>query len=533
MIPKEKIFSLGVLFSKTKEISALNPYLASALTFDTCAIESNYYAISSRPTTTNTTVVDPTTSVQPSFFNGSGNPISFCTDVEGDLAYFKRFVAGSKALSFNETDGRLVLHDGYDFVFGGDASDKGVGSLRILALLVNLYDDYGEDRVSFLLGNRDINKMRFTSELDNSLGSLVLDPNSYHSNARPFWDLNSMSPNEYLEASEVNGTVPNQINRLKWMLDKSMGSQGDFERRRAELKEMNLASSDDDVVNSYLASVQPGGVLYRYLTIGKLAVRKGSILFVHGGVSQFYRGMIESNDYFVPGEGAYGNLDKMVGNLDKMEQFDTMDAWIEGLNRFKETQLTAWTLEPAWSVLSNATHHVRGGNDLIKYVLRVLPSVVAGRHTYLDTGMPFQMLNDQMETFNRDGITTIVSGHTPSGVTPTVIAGKVKVFMADTCYSNPTFNPRDTRGQVTVSELLFSKDGRYVVHGVFQLLEDGEMTTWKVAYDHTDEAIGIMMPETSEYSGFFIKAKVYNAQEKPAYLLCKVENGGHPCLPVT
>ena len=403
--------------------------------------------------------------------------------------------------------------------FGGDAMDNGVGSLRILALLVNLYDDYGEDRVSFLLGNRDINKMRFTSELDNSLGSLVLDPNSYHSNARPYWDLNSMSPNEYLEASEVNGTVPNQINRLKWMLEKSMGSQGDFERRRAELKEMNLASFDNDVVNSYLASVQPGADLYRYLTIGKLAVRKGTILFVHGGVSQFYDGKIDPNNYFVPGEGAFGNIKKM-------EQFDTMDAWIEGLNRFKETQLTAWTLEPAWSVLSNATYHVRGGNDLIKYVLRVLPSVVAGRHTYLDTGMPFQMPNDQMEKFNGDGITTIVTGHTPSGVTPTVIGGKVKVFMADTSYSNPTFDNGDTRGQVAVSELLFFQDGRYVVHGVIQLLKDGETTTWKVAYDQTDEAIGIMMPKDSEYSGFFIKAKVYNAQDKPAYLLCKVENGG-------
>jgi hypothetical protein len=96
--------------------------------------------------------------------------IAVCSDVEGDLAYWSRYIALSDALeregagSDGEGGGALVLRDGWTFVFGGDAVDKGVGDLAVCRDLVALKRRFPE-RVRLLLGNRDINKLRFGHEL--------------------------------------------------------------------------------------------------------------------------------------------------------------------------------------------------------------------------------------------------------------------------------------------------------------------------------------------------------------------------------
>ena len=53
--------------------------------------------------------------------------VSYVTDVEGNLNFFNRFVALSRALSYDQR-GNLLLADGYAFVFGGDLFDKVVSS---------------------------------------------------------------------------------------------------------------------------------------------------------------------------------------------------------------------------------------------------------------------------------------------------------------------------------------------------------------------------------------------------------------------
>ena len=51
--------------------------------------------------------------------------ISFITDVEGNLEYFRRIVAGSPALLFtDQAQTHLDLRPDCSFVFGGDCFDK-------------------------------------------------------------------------------------------------------------------------------------------------------------------------------------------------------------------------------------------------------------------------------------------------------------------------------------------------------------------------------------------------------------------------
>lgn len=97
--------------------------------------------------------------------------VVFWTDIEGNWDYLLRLVRQSAVITHvhmcNDGSVELSLADGWTFVFGGDATDKGGlvgGSLRVVRTLVRLKRRY-PSRVVLLLGNRDINHMRFRSEL--------------------------------------------------------------------------------------------------------------------------------------------------------------------------------------------------------------------------------------------------------------------------------------------------------------------------------------------------------------------------------
>lgn len=105
------------------------------------------------------------TNLDPSF------KVAYVTDVEGNYEYFMAYVERAEGLRYvcDEEGGaaRIELQDGWRFIFGGDAVDKGNaigGSLRVVLTLLSMKRRY-PGRVSILLGNRDLNKMRLTSEV--------------------------------------------------------------------------------------------------------------------------------------------------------------------------------------------------------------------------------------------------------------------------------------------------------------------------------------------------------------------------------
>ena len=70
------------------------------------------------------------------------------------------------------------------------------------------------------------------------------------------------------------------------MLEHTLGCPGTFEFRRAELATLRNEEhiTDDDVVDSCVGEVLPGGALRAYLERASVAARFGSTLFVHGAV---------------------------------------------------------------------------------------------------------------------------------------------------------------------------------------------------------------------------------------------------------
>ena len=97
--------------------------------------------------------------------------MSYCTDIEGNYTYWKRFIQLSTVLyyspsspSSSNSSNQIFLKKDCYFIYGGDVCDRGSGDLRILNDLIQLKLKYPEN-VYLILGNRDLNKMRLLTEL--------------------------------------------------------------------------------------------------------------------------------------------------------------------------------------------------------------------------------------------------------------------------------------------------------------------------------------------------------------------------------
>ena len=285
--------------------------------------------------------------------------VAFVTDVEGNWEYFNAFVALSECLEIVATrpDGSLDLRlaEGWHFIHGGDCVDKGGaigGSVRVVRTLVALKRKY-PDRVTLILGNRDVNKMRLTSELAEAQ---LLDERLAEIPG-PYWDARAPSPREYLrqqcaaqqgvaaeEVTEAQVLAQNTlVNRVKWMLKCTMGAEGELQRRVAELTAIRRiaspsgdggAVSEEDAALSFVDSVRRGGFMDELLELGQLAVVVHSALFVHGGLMGNFAGGERSAFGYVPGRA--------------FRITDDVSRWVSELNEWKGRMIAEWRLLPEW-----------------------------------------------------------------------------------------------------------------------------------------------------------------------------------------
>ena len=301
--------------------------------------------------------------------------IAYITDLEGRWDKLERSCAGNPHLSLE--DGALVLAPGVSFVFGGDAVDRGPAGRRIMATLLAAKRRYGE-RVVLLAGNRDINKLRLHRELAGELPP----------RAPP----------------ELQGDRPAL---LRWIFAHTMGAREAFAHRGAELVADGAPAGDEDVVDSFVADVAPGGLLAEYLRSACLAHRAGRTLFLHGGVSSASLGVVPGREYS-----------------------EDVGRWIDGLNAFYDEQIAAFTEQrilggvPGWSTIVAYQAPLPG-------TARNQASVVYGRlaDDHNDPRLPEPAVMDRLQ---RAGIDRLVLGHTPVGDVPAVLRrGGFTQVMAD------------------------------------------------------------------------------------------------------
>ncbi len=370
-------------------------------------------------------------------FSPKSTLIAYCTDVEGNWDYWNRYIALSKALNRNE-GGRLSLNDNFCFVYGGDVCDRGPGDLRLLNDLNNLNDDY-PGRVYFIFGNRDVNKMRIPMEL-------------HHTHL--------LRAGEVYWTSAKSDAGESAVDRLKYILTKTMASPSGFKYRQEELRILGKPHTDEDVVKSYLEQIDgPKSPLMRYLLHAVVAVHFGDVLFCHGGINSSNLSWLPPRSPHLQCQGSQQSSVFLTPGPSGGELCNNIHDWIEEANRrakeelydfmnrgqeYRHSLTTAY--EPHWGAVGNYEHKQPGsrlgylGMAMIAGpgpMSAVNPSIIYA--SYIRDGMPANIDPSVTRALQAAGVNRIVVGHQPHGDAPTTIQQHgMQIFMGDTSYSAGT-----------------------------------------------------------------------------------------------
>lgn len=390
---------------------------------------------------------------------------AFLTDAEGSMIYWNKYLAMSKVLHRCPDTKRVRFADlngTTRFVYGGDAFDKGGDDVVFAEELLQLKGDF-PDRVTLIAGNRDINKMNFGSYFtDAAIAALGPDPAAI---PIPFFmahDPKAVPYATFLQQSKgkYSPTSVTKLSYFHWRLECTMGCKGLLEQRREYLKQLHQKAevTDEETVESFLASARPGGVVYRYLDAVQLAAVIEGTLFVHGAINK-------ANAGFIPAT----TLKEAVaeGPVEGTHVFargGSVEEWVDGLNAFARAGVAAWKANPEVDPITKT----RGGGFLAAYCHQKATqnkTIVIPTFTTPGGSAPLGFVDlGVVEHLNTSGVFRVCSGHKPVGdVAATIQQPGLSVHIVDNSYCRPC--GADQRGDAVQEVLLDGDEGKARCHG--------------------------------------------------------------------
>eukprot|EP00924_Labyrinthula_sp_SR-Ha-C_P000268 snap_masked-scaffold_25-processed-gene-2.35-mRNA-1 protein AED:0.41 eAED:0.41 QI:0/0/0/0.5/1/1/2/0/516 len=403
--------------------------------------------------------------------------VAYITDVEGNMEYFNKCIDASGA--FDRDGGDLKLKESYFFVYGGDVFDKGPNDIQVCTTLIKLKEQY-PDRVVLIIGNRDANKLRIFSEAKFD----EKEKEKIQQKSAPEKESGQTFQGEDPEEELLK--VHTEINKLKWLLQHTLGSPGAFEFRREELQNKTGGPVLDNVVlQSYIDSVDPKilsnsqseisqrAFVLKYLKLGQIGVQINDALFVHGG-------FIRETFNFVPNYKTFRYFDRLTGEI-VYENFDdipleptanisNLEGWLDSMEVFRTHSLQTYLDNPCWRE-DETGNWVRGGEALAAY--QYGPATLdlsAIYRSFLNEQGDVPKLSDcedLIQYLHDNEIQLVGVGHRPVGIAPLLFSIEdiknvneipIRFCMADTSYSGWGNKEKDNRGESYCS-ILFSFDG--------------------------------------------------------------------------
>ncbi|HEV2601959.1 MAG TPA: metallophosphoesterase [Candidatus Babeliales bacterium] len=407
--------------------------------------------------------------------------IHIIADIEGSWEKVRTFAEKSDILFLNPDDPSdyraTIRGENVLFIFIGDAFDKEADNEKIALFLIHLKKTY-PDKVILLLGNRDINKLRFfgLQELTNTALNMDDDttkflPNRFRlSGWEPLFKnwlskivitadgqetrLNLIDgiPTEYTHGKNQEA---DKILKLKFLFQETLGAgmlikdnalistRNAFDNFKKEIQ----AKTDKQAYDAYIEFVKPEGLVVEYLQLAQLVYldKATGTIFIHGGLSH-------ENFGYVP-ETANGKNDS--------QRIADIDRWIEALNHWAQERIQ-----------DGITGNVDGVLPLIEYQEPTIITNKDGLKIWGTEPNPYSViqvrpwgpdknlapLNDELiALLLKHGINKIVFGHSPVGEVPAIAKNEDGTFIsvaADTSYANAPHTRNAvvevTKGGVTV-----------------------------------------------------------------------------------
>jgi hypothetical protein len=374
------------------------------------------------------------------------------TDVEGNWERLLSQANSPEAVLIINSDGTGEIKKNGRIRFLGDTTDKGPNNFKVITFILNLKKNY-PDRVELIIGNRDLNKLRFNWELTPSAldlrGDETRDDGFRIYEWKTKWDkwiADGKNKIDGVVTAYTHGENPvtDQILKMKWMLSETMGAAELFD---AVKKELNFAT-DALTCQELQKWARPGGLWVQYLELAEIVYYDADIgaLYMHGGISDTDFGV-------VPGQ---------------QKRYEIIQPWMSALNAWgkkvvhagisgdvKEAIAGAQYQEP--EIIVDANGHTKWGTPNPK-------SVIHGRPWSADYNIkPIDPATAQ--TLKSQGVNYVCSGHSPIGQIAVMIRssnGLIAVFCDTSATQNP---PRGsvvilTKDTVTIYSDLYDANGK-------------------------------------------------------------------------
>eukprot|EP00908_Phaeocystis_cordata_P010696 Transcript_21548.p2 GENE.Transcript_21548~~Transcript_21548.p2 ORF type:complete len:427 (+),score=185.57 Transcript_21548:407-1687(+) len=378
----------------------------------------------------------------------------------------------------------------------------------------------------------------------------------------PHWDRKAPTLRQHLERVAAERALPGgaaaantRVERLKYMLQHTLGCPRTFETRREELRLLRGVRkeqvSDEEVTDSFVAEVAPGagGALRSYLEHASLAALLGNTLFVHGAVDARSLGLVPADDTRFALPPPHAEAEQLER---RFKRFDGVTAWVEALNAFLRRGLADHARRPHW----DAARASRGGEALLAMQNRAAvlgrtvvsncfadggtitsERTVAERQHVAQAAPTDPLVYERFCADPRDaavaawlrrgGVRRLVVGHKPSGDSPAVLCSRytgLEVISADLSYSDA--RAPDNRG-AAVAGVLIRGESLQANHAlVYGTLSDGRRHEARLRTLGGDEdgAGGDPYVGSEVGDGWWVKARCWAPSGAPSgatYLLAK------------
>jgi len=419
------------------------------------------------------------------------------------------------------------------------------GSVRITEVLVDLKEHY-PNQVVLIAGNRDVNKLRFSSELYDpaqpsplywgkgripDIDSWMKNGHQAYPQAPPRCTLKEIldSDTKYgklLQAAQKEPAHYERIVKLWWVLDCTMGSVGEFMRRWKELEsypdlrthwvELGEKLREDvtpfEVFLDFYNSVQKNAV---YLEGGVKKKKDGRMIRYLEGAQLAY--LYNNDSLFV--HGSANNVGRVP--LSRKEIPNVKD-WVVAINRWYYHQIfEAWRACPRWKTSVPPQDYYagaarsrededfwsqRGGDRLLDYVLPDSQFTTVSAHMFDPKTFDWGALESYKGLQSRlPGIKRLFIGHQPHGQSPAIRKIDVQselppllIVSGDTGLSGES-NADDTRDEKAYTLIVLDAEHTRI-YGQVPMLPEVPL----VDFFAEDEPVG---REDSENEGYIVKVK--------------------------